>query len=146
MFPLPRVGDALLAHWPNNIRLRRACQSILRNSSDSATSLGDRRKMWQVEEFLAFSGIEENRNGVLGEEKHRGFGFGRGRNALRHRHCGSEAKKISADGRSGTGWHRNHGEKARSIPAWTSAAMSLDKKAWVLRLRICGLRFSAQNA
>jgi hypothetical protein len=31
MFPLPRVGDALLAHWPNYIRLRRACQSNPRN-------------------------------------------------------------------------------------------------------------------
>ncbi len=30
MFPLPRVGDALLAHWANYIRLRRACQSIPR--------------------------------------------------------------------------------------------------------------------
>ena len=28
MFPLPRVGDALLAHCLNCIRLRRACQSI----------------------------------------------------------------------------------------------------------------------
>lgn len=48
----------------------------------------------------------------------------------------------SADRRTGAFWHRNQGEKARSIPAWTSADMSMDKKALVLPLRTSGLRLS----
>ncbi len=93
-------------------------------------------------EFWALRGVEENRKGVFGEEKRRECGSGG---------CGAYFGTIpndvtffgdSADRRTGTFWHGNQGEKARSIPAWTSADMSMDKKAMVLFLRISGLRFS----
>lgn len=53
---------------------------------------------------------------------------------------------ISTDRQTGACGRRNQGGKAMSIPAWISAAMSLDQKTWVLPLWIWGLRLSARKA
>src|SRR6202035_2501852 len=45
MLPLPRVGDALLAHCRNCIRLHRACQSIPRSFPPSSSGECGWRKL-----------------------------------------------------------------------------------------------------